>query len=130
MPAGQRREDDPSLAHVDDLAARLAGTAPLYADQRVDLVLVLRRRDRAGCRLGVTVDGGSAARTARNGRQRMHYPEADGSTVQTRRRPDTGVAMSSRMRALALGVAPGRPPRQKLSAALWLALWMKQMNAY
>ena len=48
VSAGLRREDDPSPAHVDDLAARLAGPAPLYADQRVDGVLVLRVVDATG----------------------------------------------------------------------------------
>jgi len=48
VPAGLRREDDPSPAHVDDLAARPAGTAPLYADQRVDRVLVLHVVDVTG----------------------------------------------------------------------------------
>ena len=37
-----RREDDPSPARVDDLAARLARTVPQYADQPFDRVLVLR----------------------------------------------------------------------------------------
>jgi len=48
VPAGRQREDDPSPAHVDDPAARLAGTAPLHADQRVDRVLVLRVVDVTG----------------------------------------------------------------------------------
>lgn len=40
--ANLRREDDPSRARVDDLAARLARTVPQYADQPFDRVLVLR----------------------------------------------------------------------------------------
>ena len=40
--ADLRREDDPSPARVDDLAARLARTVPQYADRPFDRVLVLR----------------------------------------------------------------------------------------
>ncbi|MDQ6650956.1 MAG: pyridoxamine 5'-phosphate oxidase family protein [Actinomycetota bacterium] len=40
--AGLRREDDPSPARVNDLAARLARTVPQYAHQPFDRVLVLR----------------------------------------------------------------------------------------
>lgn len=37
-----RREDDPSRAQVDGLAARLARAVPQYADQPFDRLLVLR----------------------------------------------------------------------------------------
>jgi hypothetical protein len=47
-----RREDQPSAARVDGLAARLARTVPQYADQPFHRVLVLRLVDVTGWAAG------------------------------------------------------------------------------